>query len=223
MALWLCMLTIVPVLACGGEKATLSPEATVPPSPVPTLTPTPAPTPIPATSTPTPPETAIPIQDSLADQSDKEPFAQSPTVVLIATVVSLSRNSDVNDTAIVRIDDISSIDNPFGWELVGIQEGNDIQVGFTYTSRPAIIRVLPVPERTETAGGDQQTVHFDLASAGSGPVEGGYLIYEYQHSSVEQVTETVLPGLEVGSRFAASISYSSPTRISVGEYEIVPG
>ena len=204
----LCMLTMLTtmlILACVGPAVTVSPEITVPPSPMPT---------------PTPRETAIPTQDANDARAGGNSFAQSPTVVLIDTVVSLSRNSDVpdiNDTAVIRIDAISSIDNPFGWELEGLQEGNDIQVGFTYTSRPARIRVLPVSERTGTAGGDQQTVHFDLASEKSGRIEGGFLVYEYQHSSVEQVTETVLPGLEVGSKFATTISYSSPTRISVGE------
>lgn len=50
--------------------------------------------------------------------------------------------------------------------------------------------------------------------------EDGYLIYVVKILNLEEETEMILPGLEIGTRFRADISYSSRDRMYMGKYEI---
>ena len=149
---------------------------------------------------------------------------QVPTIKLEATVISLSLDTNIEcegkcpgyeypkDTGVIRIDKIISMDNPYNWNLDEIKEGNEITVQFDYSARPAKIKMVPV------SSVDTHIPTF----AKPIPKEDGYFVYVIESTSVKEETEEILPALNVKSKFRAIISYSSPTRISVGKYEIIP-
>lgn len=157
-------------------------------------------------------------------------LARAPIVILEATVISLSPDTNIAcegvcpgyeypiDTGVIKIDKIISIDNPYNSTLIGIEEGNEIQVSFFFSSRSAKIRVIPAPEAGSVP--PETPVAHVLTSAKPIPKENGYFIYESESPSVTEVTETVLPGLEVGSKFKATGSIMQGT-ILIGEYELI--
>lgn len=158
-------------------------------------------------------------------------MAKVPTIDLEATVVSIFKDTNIacegkcpgyqypKDKGTIRIDKIISIDNPDNFEIEGIEEGNEIQVEFYYSAQPAKIRKLPSPP-AET-GPANTTVSHTPMFANPIPKEDGYFIYEFESTLATEETETVLPGLEEGSKFSATISYLSSDRISIAEYQII--
>ena len=162
---------------------------------------------------------AEPASGSSSQQNPEMPAAV-PTVDLEATVVSISFGS--TDTGRIRIERIISTDNPYNWELKGVQGGSTIQVQFLYSARPAIIRRLPQRSREGADPDSETTVSGTTFSTESITVEDGYLVFEFEGSPGSEVIETTLPGLEAATKFRAVVSYSSPTRISIGEYKTLP-
>jgi hypothetical protein len=143
-----------------------------------------------------------------------------PTVDLKATVRSVSARPGSRDTAIIRIDTISSIENPLGWELEGIEEGGEIQVTLLFTSRPAKIRTRPAKAQEPAGSDDTSTVSAAPRAGRTTGEEDGFLVFELVSPLVDEETEILLPGLQAGSKFAAEARYSSRERISIGTYEL---
>ena len=166
---------------------------------------------------------------------DAEPMmAKVPTISLGATVVSLSTDTNIEcegkcpgnvypkDKGVIRIDKILSINNPYNWELEGVEEGNEVQIELYYSSRPAKVKRIPASARAKTAGDNSSSVSGVPTFAKPIPKEDGYFIYEFETTLLDKETETILPGLKVGSKLSATISYSSPTMITVYQYQIIP-
>ena len=153
-----------------------------------------------------------------------------PTIDLEATVISLSPDTNIEcenkcpgyqypkDTGVIRIDKIISGNYQ---ELKGIEEGSEITIEFDYSSRPAKIRMIPALE-APTSNSPEEPVSHIPTFAEPIPRENGYFIYIIETNLVDEETETILSGLEVGSKFRATINYCSPIMISVGKYEIIP-
>ena len=164
----------------------------------------------------------------------KPAVVKVPTIDIEATVISLSLDTNIEcegkcpgyeypkDTGVIKIDNILSIHNPNNWELKGIKEGNEIKVKFDYSARPAKIRMVPTG-RTSTSlvPASETSVSHIPTFAKPIPKEDGYFVYVIESTLVTEDTETILPGLDSGSKFKATVSYSSPIRISVGKYEII--
>jgi len=173
------------------------------------------------------------ISGCIQENSTAKPdIMQCPTINLEATIVSLSPDTNIEcenkcpgyqypkDTGVIRIDKIISIDNSANWELKGIEEGSEITIEFDYSSRPAKIRMIPALE--ETSNSPEEPVSHVPTFAEPIPRENGYFIYNIETNLVGEEIEIILPGLEVGSKFRATINYCSPDMISVGKYEIIP-
>lgn len=170
------------------------------------------------------------IQKQLSENVEPKPaMVKVPTIEIEATVISLSLDTKIEgeekypgyeypkDAGVIKIDNILAIHNPNNWELKGIKEGNEVTVKFDYSARPAKIRIVPAG-KTPPAG--ETPVSHVPTFAKPIPKENGYFVYVIESTLVTEETETVLPGLDSGSKFKATVSYSSPTRISVGKYEI---
>jgi outer membrane murein-binding lipoprotein Lpp len=158
---------------------------------------------------------------------------QVPTIKLEATVISLSLDTNIEceekcpgseyprDTGVIRIDRIISVENPNNWDLDEIKEGNEITIEFDYSARPAKIRIVPVPKENDPASSETPISHVPTF-ANPIPKEDGYFVYVIESPLVAEESETILPGLDVGLKFTGTIGYSSPTKISIGKYEIIP-
>jgi len=173
-------------------------------------------------------------QDQPQDGSPDPSMAELPSVDLEATVVSLNTDENVEcegvcpayeypkDTGVVRIDKIISTNyGDTGLEsLEGIKEGGEIAVQFQYSARPAIFRLIPAPEQPAPTDPETPVSHVP-SSARPAPVEDGYFVYAHESGIVEEETDTILPGLEVGSKFRATINYISSNMIVVSRYEVM--
>jgi len=137
------------------------------------------------------------------------------------TVVSLEGMGEDNNTAIVRIDEIISIDNPDNIDISDIYEGAELNSYFTYSFVPAKIRTF-----TEEVEGDpdspDSTVSMSVASRDPIGYEDPYLIYEKGSNMVEEI---ILDGLSEGDQFTTTINYIEPTgeyfKITIDEYEAI--
>ena len=154
-------------------------------------------------------------------------MVQLPNVEFEATVVSLSLTNvtedpeDImypKDTGVIRIDKINSISSDFDWVSAGITEGEEITVQFQYSTRPAKIRKVFDPE-APISSGNESTVSVTLSFT----IEDGYFVYTTKSGTITEETETILPGLEVGSEFKATgwYGYGGIQGITIGEYEII--
>jgi hypothetical protein len=137
-------------------------------------------------------------------------IAMSPYVVFEGTVISLSLDgpgsyedgavidSAPQDSAVVRIDRILETGGSydFNWTALGIEEGREVLLDFKYTARPA--RIITVVGETIQSG---DTVSHQVVPTKI-TYEDGYFMFRIDGSSH---TETVLPGLEVGSRFRTKL------------------
>ncbi len=158
------------------------------------------------------------------------------TISFEATVISLDNSTtDATIDALIRIDKIVSVENPDNLNLSEIYEGVEANAFFPYTTGPAKLRrdIPPTCRPGEV---------FKLGSCviegcegpgctASSPIyeetiemEDGYIVYHLAKYT-DEVTETILPGLEVGSKFKTTIKYykrySEYYLISIGGYEII--
>lgn len=174
-------------------------------------------------------------QKQLPENVEPKPaMVKVPTIDIEATVISLSLDTNIEcegkypgyeypkDTGVIKIDNILSIHNPNNWELKGIKEGNEIKVKFDYSARPAKIRMVPAGKTsTSSVPASETPISHIPTFAKPIPKEDGYFMYVIESTLTTEETETILPGLDSGSKFKATVSYSSPTRISVGKYKII--
>ncbi len=143
-------------------------------------------------------------------QQGEDMIALAPYADIEATVISLSLDESGNyyegdeltdapdDSAIVRIDKIVETggSHEFNWTSVGIEEGKEVSLGFRYTARPAKI-ITVVGQTTQT--GD--TISHDIVPTEI-TFENGYFVFKINGNSE---TETILSGLEEGTKFKARI------------------
>lgn len=184
-----------------------------------TTEPAPEPTPIPE-ATPTPQPTPTP---ELIPEPELE-MAMAPYVEFEATVISLSLKAPKGyyegneiyripqDSAVIRIDKIietggsSSAD----WSSIGVEEGKEVSLDFKYTVRPTKIITL-VGETTESGGiVSHQIVPTTIT------FENNYFVFRKDGSSE---TETILPGLQEGSKFKTTLWETF--EVIVEKYEII--
>ncbi len=103
-----------------------------------------------------------------------------------------------------------------------LQVGQEVQAQFLLTTRPAVAHWEPaVPEDNnfERANAPETAVESDQDYQPI-PFENGRYIFTVGTSSSDQIEEKVLPGLVVGDRFRAVVSYDGVVRIFV--YERLP-
>lgn len=155
--------------------------------------------------------------------------ALSPYIVLEGTIVSLSLDKSENyyegseivnvpsDSAVVRIDRIVETGGSynFNWASLGIEEGKEASLNFKYTVRPTkIITVVGETAQSGDTAGD--TVSHTIVPTKI-TFEDGYFVFRI-NGNLEK--ETILPGLQEGSKFKTILWETS--EVKVEEYEIIP-
>lgn len=143
-------------------------------------------------------------------------------VVSLSFVGGVEEEGDITrprDTGVVKIDKINSISSDFDWVSAGIEEGKEITVQFQYSARPAKIRQVFDPE-APVGSGNESTVSATISFT----KEDGYFVFSTKSGTIPEDTETILPGLEEGSKFKATgwYGYGGIQGIAIGEYEITP-
>jgi len=157
---------------------------------------------------------------------EKSAFAMAmcPYIDIEATVVSLSLESPEGyyedgkliraplDSAVVRIDKVYERggDGLFDWASLGIEEGKDVELEFKYSVRPA--KIVTVVGRTIHSG----RVVSHVGAPAENTFEDGYFVFR-EDGSAE--AETILPGLQAGSRFRTKLWKTF--EVKVGQYEVV--
>ncbi len=151
-------------------------------------------------------------------------MAMSPYIDIEATVVSLSLESPEGyyedgklvraplDSAVVRIDKIyeKGGDEPFDWASIGIEAGKAVELEFKYSVRPA--KIVTVVGQTIQSG----SVVSHIVAPAENTFEDGYFVFR-EDGSAE--TETILPGLQVGSRFRTKLWKTF--EVKAGQYEVL--
>ena len=159
-----------------------------------------------------------------SNQSESAALALVPYVDFEATIISLSPDESGNyyegaeivdapaDSAIVRIDRIIEMGGSynFDWSLMGIEEGKETSLNFGYTIRPA--KIITVVGETTQSG---DTVSHQIVPTRI-TFENGYFVFRENGNSE---TETILPGLQEGSKFKARL-WQTP-QVKVEKYEII--
>ncbi|MBA7694018.1 hypothetical protein ES703_102618 [subsurface metagenome] len=165
---------------------------------------------------------------NMAREKDKlsQQTVMLPNIEFEGTVVSLSlvggaeEGGDITrprDTGVVRIDKINSISSDFDWVLAGIEEGKEVTIQFQYSARPAKIKMIPDPEAPVSSGNEGV-----VSAILSFTKENSYLVYSTKSGTITEETETILSGLEEGSKFKATGWYYGGIQgITIGEYEII--
>ena len=151
--------------------------------------------------------------------------AMSPYIEFEASVISLSLDKSRNyyegeqlvsapsDAAVIRIDKIVGTggSSNFDWASVGVEKGKSVSLDFKYTVRPTKIITL-VGKTTHS----RDTVSHSIVPTKI-TFENNYFVFREDGSSE---TETILPGLQVGSKFKTKLW--STFEIKVGQYQIIP-
>jgi hypothetical protein len=152
----------------------------------------------------------------------KPQMALAPYVEFEGTVVSLSLDKKVyfegneiesapGDSAVVKIDKIVETGSSnFNWSSLGIEEGKEVSLNFTYTARPAKI-ITHVGETQQSGDSVSHTVFPTKIT-----FEKGYFVFEEDGNSE---TEKILSGLKVGSKFKTKL-WQTP-EVKVEKYEIL--
>ena len=152
-------------------------------------------------------------------------LAMSPYVELEATVISVSQENSEgyteggeiyrapHDSAVVRIDKIIKTNGSrINWSSIGIEEGKEVSLGFKYSVRPTKI-ITVVGKTTHSA---------DIVSHAIVPTkisfENNYFVFKVTGNSEN---ETILPGLEEGSKFKTKLWLKTSAELKVGQYEII--
>lgn len=167
-------------------------------------------------------------QRVLPPTPEPEPEPQTallPYIEFEASVISLSLDESGNyyeggqlvsapsDAAIIRIDKIVGTGGSynFDWASVGVEKGKNVSMGFKYTIRPT--KIITVVGKTTQA---DDAVSRDIVPT-KVVFENNYFVFRENGNSE---TETILPGLQVGSRFKTKLWNTS--EIKIGKYEIIP-
>jgi len=151
--------------------------------------------------------------------------ALSPYVEFEGTVISLSLDesgnyyegaeivSDPSDSAVVRIDKIIETggSSNFDWSSIGIKEGKETSLNFKYTVRPTKI-ITVVGETTQSGDTVSHTIVPTKIT-----FEDGYFVFRINGNLG---TETILPGLQEGSKFKTKLWKTF--EVKVDKYEILP-
>jgi hypothetical protein len=111
-----------------------------------------------------------------------------------------------------------------------LDEGQAVEALFLLTTRPTKVRYVPAGtsegiesmEYTEPGAGDTVAHPVEPGKAVFIPIprDGQYYVFTTKVGDYAVPIETILPGLEVGSRFRAKIRYDGI--LYVEEYELVP-
>ncbi len=147
-----------------------------------------------------------------------------PYVDFEATVISVSLDESGNylegneivsapeDSAVVRIDKIVETGGSydFDWASMGIEEGKEVKLNFEYTARPTKI-ITVVGETIQ----DGDTVSHQIVPTKI-TFEDGYFVFRVNGNSE---TETILPGLQEGSKFKTKLWKTF--EVKVEKYEII--
>lgn len=151
-------------------------------------------------------------------------MAISPYIEFEATVVSAILDESGNylegdeivsapsDSAVVKIDKIIKTggSSNFDWASIGIKEGDEVTLDFSYTVRPTKIITL-IGETTQSG---------DVISHAVVPTkitfENNFFVFKENGNSE---TETILPGLQEGSKFKTTLWKTF--EVKVGKYEII--
>lgn len=163
------------------------------------------------------------ISGCIQQQKPQTQMVMLPHIEFEGTVVSLSfvggveEGGDITrprDTGIVKIDKINSISSDFDWVSAGIEEGKEITIQFQYSARPAKIRQV-FDSEAPTSPGNETPVSATLSFT----KENDYFVYSTKSGTITKETETILPGLENGSKFKTRLWMTS--EINVGKYQII--
>lgn len=152
-------------------------------------------------------------------------IALSPYVEFEGTIISLSLDEPrhyyegneivnaPNDSAVVRIDKIIETGGSYNynWSLIGIEEGKEVSLNFKYTVRPT--KIITVVGETTQSG---RTVSHTIVPTKI-TFEDNYFVFRINGNSE---TETILPGLQNGSKFKTKLWEKFD--IQVEKYEIIP-
>jgi len=157
--------------------------------------------------------------------------AMSPYVEFEATIISLSlENPDgytegneiyraPEDSAVVRIDKIIETggSSNFDWSSIGIEEGKEVSLDFKYSVRPTKI-ITVVGETTQSGNTTSHTIVPTEITFVPTEItfENNYFVFKENGNSE---TETILPGLEEGSKFETKLWKTF--EVKVGKYEII--
>ncbi len=119
-------------------------------------------------------------------------------------------------------------------EIARLQEGQNASAHFILTARPAKVRYVSIEpengglESQQTASRDSDltqtvthTVKPEEKTFEPIPKENGYFAFTTKIVPYPEISQKILPGLNVGDKFKANIKYDGATVI-VGEYEIIP-
>jgi len=158
--------------------------------------------------------------------------AEIPAIKLQAVVISLYPDTNTacegicpgnmypKDRGVILVEQTLSEENSVALNQRAIEVGKEIQVEFIYSCRPAKIRMIPASAAGDRGQGNSSGISAAPTFAKPIPRENGYFLYEFVNTLVENKMESILSGLEVGSRFTTTIHYSPPM-ISIGEYDVI--
>ena len=165
-------------------------------------------------------------QRTLSPVPKPEPQAALlPYIEFEASVVSLSLDKSGNyyeggqlvsapsDAAVIRIDKIIGTGGSynFDWASVGVEKDKNVSLNFKYTIRPT--KIITIVGGTTQSG---DTVSHNIVPTKI-VFENNYFVFREDGSSE---TETILPGLQVGSNFKTKLW--NTFEIKVGQYQIIP-
>ncbi len=151
-------------------------------------------------------------------------MAMSPYVEFEATVISLSlekpegyyEGSEIyrapQDSVVIRIDRIIETggSSSFDWSSIGVEEDKEVSLDFKYTVRPT--KIITIVGETTQSG---DTVSHQIVPT-TITFENNYFVFRENGNSE---TETILPGLQEGTKFKTKLWKTF--EVKVGKYEII--
>jgi hypothetical protein len=171
---------------------------------------------------------------------DRLDIAREPSVDVEATVVSLylddlhgdCQQPEVcpRDRATLRIDKIDRTDDPNN--VINLNVGDEVEFHLTYSARPTKLRkdILPacpagwilesgscVREGCEGPACPVSSPSYAEKPAG---MEDNYIIYHLPQRA-DEVTESILPGLEENSKIRIMIWQHTLIQKEIGEYKLI--
>lgn len=167
------------------------------------------------------------------DEDTNADIAQLPSVTFegIVTGLALDTRSECfntcpaydfpQDAGSIRLEKIINVDNPSQMLIDDVAEGSTLTVSFWYSARPALvisepIVATPTPDTSDPNG----TVSSTPTSNDPAAYADGRFTYRIP-TKLPPRAEDSLPGLKIGDKIRATLSYGYGGTNTIGSYEVV--
>jgi hypothetical protein len=172
-----------------------------------------------------------PIRSNSQVENANPTIAQLPRITFEGTVTGLSLDTRTEcfntcpaddfpqDAATIRLDKIINVDNPTQMSVANVAENQTIGVSFWYSARPAVVISEPIVA-TSTPSDPNASISSPVNDRKPATYENGHFTFTIPTQQPPRAEDN-LPGLQVGNKIRATLTYGYAGANKIGSYEVI--